>query len=141
MNNRIRAYQDAVKEAKKATKGSDYVAGAAAMDASAKAYRNLTRSDCAELWPGSPESRDRSRPAGASRKHPRKDTHMPRNTRQRPHWPGRRVKAVKGRHRGIRGRVWYYTGDSTVLVTSRPFPWLRARNDEICADHLRQRWI
>lgn len=64
---------------------------------------------------------------------------MPGNTR--PHWPGRRVRAVKGRHRGIRGRVRYYTGDSTVLVASRPFPWLRTRNDEIRADHLRQRWI
>lgn len=67
---RIKAYFAAVADAKggwaaadKSHKDSDIEAAGAAMNASAQAYRNLTRAECAKLWPGSPESKDMTRRA------------------------------------------------------------------------------
>ncbi len=53
---RIEDYKAAAKAGKEA-QGSD----AKAWDKAGETYLGLTRSDCAELWPGSPESKDPSR--------------------------------------------------------------------------------
>ncbi len=59
---RIEAYLAAVADATEAHAHClDEEATNAALYAVAHAYRNLTRTDCAQLWPGSPESRDPQR--------------------------------------------------------------------------------
>ena len=63
MASRIKAYLAAVADAKSA-KASDPEGSGAAWNASRHAYKNLTREDCARLWPGSPESKDQSRKSG-----------------------------------------------------------------------------
>ena len=62
---RIEAYLAAAADAKAAHETLRGPAGHeavnAALNAVGQAYLNLTRGDCAQLWPGSPESQDPKR--------------------------------------------------------------------------------
>jgi hypothetical protein len=59
MASRIAAYLAAVADAKRAEDADEI---SAALNASAQAYNQLTRQDCADLWyPGCPEAKDKSR--------------------------------------------------------------------------------
>jgi hypothetical protein len=60
--------------------------------------------------------------------------------RHRPHWPGRRVKAVKGWHQPTRDEPLIAVIIDEVQDAG-DIPEIRDLVRRICADHLRQRWI